>query len=661
MANTSIIMDITLIFIAALGGGLIAERLKQSPLIGYILGGILVGPYVTGGVSNLPMVNSFADIGIILLMFTLGIEFSLKRLERVRKIALLGGFLQIAALVIIGLGTGQLMGLNVWGSVFLGCTLSISSTMIVMRVLGDQGEVDSVPGQIMLGMLIVQDLAVILMVAMLPKLPELSQGNFLHILTPLVIALAVVAVMLYLAEKIVPVIMKRAAQASNNDVFLLFALSAGLGVALLSEATGLSLSLGAFLAGLLISESDYAHEIMGKIISLRDAFVVIFFVSVGMLINPSRLFTDIEHLLGILTIIIPVKFLVFFSITRLFKYHSRIAFTVGTGMMQIGEFSFVMARLGLDHGLISEGLYNLILASALISIMLTPIFMRKSPAWYQRLYNISRLRRLLPDEDLEENESRESLSGHIILCGYGRMGSHVSIGLKQLNLPLIVIEYDHAAIDELIRQGIPYIYGDASSEIVLKQAYPQRALMAILTLPDAITSRQTILQLKRLNPDLVFLARANNQWQAQILDQAGANEIIQPEAEAGFQMLRYLILNLKLPVEQVNRFLEQLFYMDYQKIASQTGYASARPIRMKEFKIDQASSLRGISLRDSGIREKSGCNVVTIRKENGEIIFNPTSREIIQEGDYLVIMGDDVQLANFANGNMSRGEVRVKE
>jgi CPA2 family monovalent cation:H+ antiporter-2 len=649
LTSTSIILDITLIFIAALGGGLIAERLKQSPLIGYIVGGILVGPYVTGLVSNLHIVNSFADIGIILLMFTLGIEFSLKRLERVRKIALMGGLLQIAVLVIIGIWAGQLMGFNIFSSIFLGCILSISSTMIVLRVLGDQGELDSIPGQIMLGILIVQDLAVILMVSILPNLPGLSNGNFLNIFAPLFIALIVVALMLYLAEKAVPVIMKRAAQASNNDAFLLFALSTGLGVALLSEATGLSLSLGAFLAGLLISESDYAHEIMGKIISLRDAFVVIFFVSVGMLINPSRLFTDVVPLLEILIIIVPVKFLVFFVIARLFKFHSRIAFAVSTGMMQIGEFSFVMARLGLENGLISESLYNLILASALISIIFTPIFMHKSPTWYQRLHNITWLRRLFSEKDLDVSESDESLTGHIILCGYGRMGSHVCIGLKQLNLPMVVIDYDHAAIDELIRQGIPYLYGDASSEEVLKQAYPQSALMAILTLPDALTSRQAILKFKQLNPDLVFLARANNQWQAQILDQAGANEVIQPEAEAGFQMLRYLILNLKLPVEKVNRFLEQLFYVDYQKIAKQNGYVSSRPVRIKEFRIEQSSSLAGINLRDSGIREISGCNVVTIRKENGEIIFNPTSREIIQEGDCLVIMGDDVQLANFVS------------
>jgi CPA2 family monovalent cation:H+ antiporter-2 len=647
LEGMSIILDITIIFIAALGGGLIAERLKQSPLIGYILGGIMVGPYVTGLVSNLQMVNSLADIGIILLMFTLGIEFSLKRLEKVKNIALWGGALQIAVVVIVGIGAGHLIGLNLISSVFLGCILSISSTMIVLRVLGDEGELDSLHGQIMLGILIVQDLAVILMVSVLPNLPQLSAGNALKVFTPLAIALVVVILMLYLAQKAVPVMMRRAAQASNNDVFLLFALSMGLGVSLLSEATGLSLTLGAFLAGILISESDYAHEIMGKILSLRDAFVIVFFVSVGMLVNPARLFTDIVPLIKILFVIIPVKFLVFFVIVKLFKYHSRVAFTVGTGMMQIGEFSFVMARLGLEKGLISESLYNLILASALISIILTPVFMRKSGAWLQRIQEISWLKGLFPQPVIEESVMPQGLSGHIILCGYGRMGKNVLIGLKHLNLPVVVIDYDHTAINDLSSQGIPCVYGDASSKIVLEHVAPEQALGAIITLPDALISRQAILSLKQLNPGLFFLARAHNPWQTLILREAGATEVIIPEAEAGFQMIRHMILNLDLPLEKVNRFLEQLFYVDYQKISKKGGYDIAKPVRIKEFKISPLSSLVGLTLRDSNIRESSGCNVVTIKKRNGEIIFNPSSRETIEPGDILVVMGDDVQLSSF--------------
>lgn len=341
---TPVIIDICIIFLAALIGGLVAERLRQSPVVGYILGGILVGPYVMGMVGDLEVIQDFSEIGVILLMFTLGIEFSLTRLEKVRRVAVLGGVIQIAATILIGMGVGYAAGLPLYHALFLGCVVSISSTMIVLKALGDQGEVNSLHGQVMLGILIVQDLAVILMVSLLPELREFSIENLPILLFSLARSLAFVLVMVYLARRVVPVIMNHVAQSSNTDAFLILALTMGIGVAVLSHAVGLSLSLGAFLAGLVISESEYVHEIVGKIVSLRDAMVILFFVAVGMLVNPAGLFRDWVALVILLSVIMPVKFLILFSITRMFGYHSRIAFYVGMGMMQTGEFSFVLAK-----------------------------------------------------------------------------------------------------------------------------------------------------------------------------------------------------------------------------------------------------------------------------------------------------------------------------
>ncbi|HNX92706.1 MAG TPA: cation:proton antiporter, partial [Syntrophomonas sp.] len=275
MAETSMLFNIAIIFIAALIGGMIAEALKQSPLIGYMLGGILAGPYVTGMISDLELIQGFADIGVILLMFTLGIEFSLERLSSIKGYAVGGGLLQVVVVVLLSVLLGRYMGLSTYEAVFLGCTLSISSTMIVLRVLNDHGEMNSLHGQLMVGILIVQDLIVIVMVSVLPDLQTFSPEIVPQLIKSLLAAAVIIAAVLYLAPKIIPLLLERAAQGNNNDIFLILALSMGLGVALLAQAMGLSVSLGAFLAGLLITESDYAHEILGKVISLRDAFVIL--------------------------------------------------------------------------------------------------------------------------------------------------------------------------------------------------------------------------------------------------------------------------------------------------------------------------------------------------------------------------------------------------
>lgn len=651
MTEASVIFNIAVIFIAALIGGLIAETLRQSPLIGYILGGILAGPYVSGAINEQEIVQGFADIGVILLMFTLGIEFSLTQLSRVKKVAVGGGLLQIALLVLIVVVLGQQMGLSVYQSLFLGCALSISSTMIVLRVLGDQGELSSVYGQIMIGILIVQDLAVVLMVSVLPRLHQFSYQEIPHLLATLSIAALLILMILLLAPRIIPMLLEKAAQGSNNDIFLLLALSLGLGVALLAQAVGLSVSLGAFLAGLIITESDYAHEMLGKIVSLRDAFVILFFVSVGMMVNPQTLFQNWSLLIMALVIIIPLKFCVFFIIMRLFGYQTRIAFYVGMGMMQTGEFSFVMAKIGLDKQLIAPTLYNVILASTLISILLTPLFFKVAPGLYKKLQKIRWLAAIFKDPEIDlQGYTEKELSGHVIVCGYGRAGYQVGNALQQLQVPYMVIEYDHTAISKLKAQQIPYIYGDAANELVLKHAFPEQASLAILALPDIYTNQQVIRGLKKYNQDIKILGRAQNYWEKKTLYEAGAWEVIQPEEEAGLQMVRHMILHLHLDPESVVDYLENLYFKDYHEIMHhQVPFNKDKePLKIRSYKLHE-SPLSGSKLRDSGIREASGCSVVTIKKNDGEVIINPHSNECISNGDTLIVMGSNAQLNAFAS------------
>lgn len=657
--ETAILFNIAIIFIAALVGGMVAEAFKQSPMIGYIGGGILAGPYVSGTINNLSLIQGFADIGVILLMFTLGIEFSLSQLARVKRVAVGGGLLQVLIVVILAVALGKMMGLTSYQSFFLACAFSISSTMIVLRVLSDQGELNSVHGQIMIGMLIVQDLVVIIMVSILPSLQNFSPENIPQLIRTFSIAALLIILILFLAPKIVPRLMERAARGSNNDIFLILALSLGLGVAVLAQTVGLSVSLGAFLAGLLITESDYAHEILGKILSLRDAFVILFFVSVGMMVNPYALFQNWQLLIMALIIIIPLKFLVFFCITRFFGYQSQISFYVGMGMMQTGEFSFVMAKMGLDKQLITPELYNVILASTLISILLTPLFIARAPVIYRRLQQVAWLQAIFHNSQINlAGYDDKQFNNHVIVCGYGRVGYQVGSALQQLQVPYVVIDYNHKAITNLREQQIPYIYGDAANELVLANAFPANASLAILALPDAVTNMRVIHALKKHNNELRVLSRAHSYWEKQKLYESGAMEVIQPEEEAGLQMVRHMILHLNLQAESVLEYLENLYFKDYHEIMRHQNMVSPEEesLKIMTFELKEDSGLCSLSLRNSMIREVSGCSVVTIKRSDGNIVINPHSNEMLAAGDTLIVMGNHEQLEEFSRSIMKEDE-----
>lgn len=647
MHEQTFIVDITLIFVSALLGGFLAERLRQSPIVGYILGGLMVGPYTTGLVQDLALVQNFADIGVVLLMFTLGVEFSLRRLAPVRHIALGGGIAQILLLVAVGAALGLLLGMELSASIYMGCIISISSTMIVMRVLADLGDQGSFHGQVMLGWLIVQDMAVIIMVALLPVLSHSGGANIMDSLKSLLVAVVFIALMLWLAQKMVPRIMERAANLSNPDVFLLLALSMGLGIAFLSERAGLSLSLGAFLAGLVISESAFVHEVMGKVLSLRDAFVIIFFVSVGLLIDPHSLLADWPLFLLLLVCVLFIKFVIFLGTGILFGLHSRPAFIAASGMIQIGEFSFVMAHLGLGNGLVDQSLYNAILAAAIVSILLTPLVMRRAPAWYNQVVRIPILKKWLKTPPISMEEGCEDLRDHIILIGYGRVGRNVGLGLRKLALPMVVVEYNQPVINHLAEQDIPYVFGDAANPVVLTHTRPEQAQMAILTMPDAIQNRLAIQHLRSLNPRLTIIARAHTAWERDILHSAGATDVVQPEAEAGLQMVRRMIRHLDIPSDIISDYLNTIYYADYRNIVDSIFPRPAETLRLREFHLKAGTPLNGNTLACSRIREEIGCSVVAIRHPDGRVVHNPHSSERMQEGDRLLVMGTEGQLVEF--------------
>jgi CPA2 family monovalent cation:H+ antiporter-2 len=321
------------------------------------------------------------------------------------------------------------------------------------------------------------------------------------------------------------------------------------------------------------------------------------------------------------------------------------------GMMQTGEFSFVLARIGLDQELISATLYNVILASSLISILLTPLFYNLAPAVYRRLQHSKIFQKVFPDPETDFSGIEENtLCDHVIICGYGRVGGQVGRALKQMQIPYLVIEYDHTAISKLRAEGIPYIYGDAASQLVLEYANAAQARMAVLALPDTMTNQQVIHGLQKYNDKLLIISRAHNYWEKRKLYEMGVTEVIQPEEEAGLQMVRHMILHLQPDSYNVIDYLEDLYFKDYHEIMRHQNPPQTEDevLKIRTYKLED-SHLIGLAIRASGIREATGCSVVTIKRADGEIIINPHSNEIIKTGDTLIMMGSLSQLDVFNN------------
>jgi CPA2 family monovalent cation:H+ antiporter-2 len=531
------VISIAILLAAALVGGMIAHRLRQPVILGYLVVGVAVGPHALGLVGDVALVEAVATMGVALLMFTLGLEISVSQLRQVGRVGLWGGIAQILVTFVLGLVVGiTLLHWSLSQAVILGLVISLSSTMVCLKILMERGELDSVHGRIMLAILILQDISVVLMVLVMPLL-----GGTLESL-PLALAIAIgkaalfVGVAIALGLWVLPWLMGRIAGIRTRELFLLTVLVLCLGAAIGTYIFGLSVVFGAFVIGLVLRESRFAHQALAEITPLRDIFATLFFISLGMLLSPRFLIDHWPLVALLVVIIIVLKFLVVFGIVRLFGYSGRIAFLAGGGLFQIGEFSFILAQGGMHTGIISEELYSLIIASAIITMILTPLSMSFTSWLYPKLVPApagvaAEDTSPLPAPNLSEAKP-------VVLAGYGRVGENIAQGLQDAGVPYIVIEIDPELISKLRYRGIACIYGDASNVHVLSRAGLKRAKALVITFPDPVavmTAAQTAL---RINPRLKIVARAHRAKEVESLKRLGVREIVSPEYEASLEFLQ---------------------------------------------------------------------------------------------------------------------------
>ncbi len=552
-----LIVSLTVAIMVALSGGLVAHWLRQSPIIGYLVAGMAIGPFTPGFVADREQIAVLAEIGVLFLMFALGIEFSLKELARIKGPAVIGTTVQVFSILLAGTALGHVLGWPLARSVFFGGIISISSTMVILKNLMNRGEIASNHGRLLLGMLIVQDLVVVLLILLLPKLSGQGGGSAQDFLWVAFKAVAFIAVTLFLGARVVPALMARVEQLQSAELFLLTAVVLALGTASASALLGLSPALGAFMAGLMLTETEFDHRIMAEMVPMRDLFATLFFVSVGMLIDVRFIIAHLPAVLGMALFIMVAKALLTGLALLPFRLGQKTTAFASLGMISIGEFNFVLARAGLEAGAIPRGLYNLILSAALVTILCAPLAFWVAPRVGRALAKMTFLNRLMSAR-APLIPPIPALENHAIIVGYGRVGERMARGMRQAGLPVLIIEQELNLVREIIAEGLPAIYGDASYRNVLEAAHPERARLVVVALPDFGSTRAVVHNVRQSNPEILIVARAQRTENDVKLRRAGATAVVIPEVAGALMLLEETLLLLGLPHQHIFTGLHNL-------------------------------------------------------------------------------------------------------
>jgi CPA2 family monovalent cation:H+ antiporter-2 len=537
------ILDLIIIIAAAAGGGVLASLLRLPVILGYLVAGLVVAHYVPGAEIDVDRVQDIAELGVALLLFTLGIQFSFAKLADVRRVAVVGGLAQILLTMGLGLAVAGVLELDVQDGVLLGAAMALSSTMVALKLLDARGELDALHGRVAVGVLLVQDLAVVPLVILIPAAAEGAGPALAGELTLAAgKALLLLGAAYLLGTRILPWLLFRVAATGSRELFLLTVLSLALGLAAGSFALGLSLAFGAFLAGLAVSESEFSYQTLADMLPLREVFATIFFVAMGMLIEPAVLIDDPGRVAAIAAAIVVGKLILTALPVVLLGYPVRTAVLVGLALAQAGEFSFMLARVGVDEGVISDDLNSAILMAVLVSIVVSPLLIQGGPRLLSWAEARPWLGRLLAEPVLAElGSDRELLRHHVVVCGYGNVGRVLVHEITQRNLRCVVIDHNPYLIDQLRQQGTPRVYGDAANPAVLNACALEHARVLAVTVPDPATAQIIISHAMRRNPGLDITVRGRAQEDHDALLKAGAAEVVSPEFEAGLEFVRHTL------------------------------------------------------------------------------------------------------------------------
>jgi CPA2 family monovalent cation:H+ antiporter-2 len=649
MHEVTLLINIGVALVVAFIGGVLARRIGLPTIVGYLLAGIVIGPFTPGFVGDMETISQLAELGVIFLMFGVGLHFSLNDFWKVRSIAIPGALGRMVLTTLLGFGISRMWGWSVPSGIMIGLSISIASTVVLLRVLMDNGLLNTQQGQAAIGWVVVEDLATVLILVLMPSLANTSGGfNWGQFALTLLKAAGFVIILLLAGTRLIPWLLLRIAHTRSRELFILAVLAIALGIALgAAELFGVSLALGAFVAGVVVNESPLSHQVGADILPFRESFAVLFFVSIGMLVNPGYLVNNIGPVLAITGLIVLGKALLTILLGFVLPWPARTTLVLAAGLSQIGEFSFILGQESMELGLLDSSQYSLILAGAILSIVVnTPMFRLVHPLekWLQKFPAIWKLLdRHLPPPPLIE----ESIKDHVVIVGYGRVGRHIVSLMGEMGIPHVVVEADSQRVEELDRLGVPSLYGDAANSEVLTHAGLARARALVIAGPDEDASALVITAARDLAPDLPVVARATSIEGTKRLGELGAQDVIHPELEGGLEIVRHTLLQLGFPLQEIYRYTDAVRHDHYDtRINTEEEHRllhdlidASHSIEVHWFRIGEESPLTSQTLADVNLRARTGASVVAILRA-GELMANPKSMTVFQAGDRVGMIGD---------------------
>ena len=651
--DLSLVVNITMALLAAFVGGYITRRLGLPTLVGYLLGGLAIGPFTPGFVGDIHNISQLAEMGVIFMLFGVGLHFSLKDLWAVRKVAIPGAILQTVIATALGYGLTQLWGWTPGAGLVLGLAISVASTVVLLRGLVDNGLLNTTHGQVAVGWLIFEDLATVAILVLLPVLFGAEGGSpWLDAGLTIAKTAAFVAIMLFIGKKGMPWVLVRTALTRSRELFILAVITLALGTAMgAAYFFDVSLALGAFLAGVVIGESDVSHQVGAEVLPFREIFAAIFFVSVGMLVNPLSLVNNAGQVLALTALVVVGKALLTLLLGFVLPGSARTILVVAAGLGQIGEFSFLVGQAGVALNVLTQEQYGLILAASLLSIVVNPLLFRLIPPMERYLERMPRLWRRL-DRHVTPPPLPEGLSGHVVVVGYGRVGQYTVNVLERLEVPLLVVEQDLQRAVEFEARGIPTLAGDAANSEILTHADLNQARALVVTISDENAAELVVTAAHALAPHLRIIARAATGDGVKRLAQHGANDVIHPELEGGLEIVRHALLALGYPMGQVQQYIDTVRRDSYE--ATYTGLeeaqlldqlvATVRGMEITWRRVNDASPIVGKTLAEANLRSHTGASIIALVRDH-QVQANPKSTTVFEAGDLLGFIGDVEQIA----------------
>ncbi|PKQ45838.1 monovalent cation:proton antiporter family protein [Confluentibacter flavum] len=654
--HVPLLQDILILLVFSVIIVFVLQRLKLPSIIGFLLTGVIIGPSGLSLINEIEQVEILSEVGVILLLFVIGMELSIKQLISIKKTVFVGGFLQVGITVLVSGLVYYFLGYPWNESVFVGFLFSLSSTAIVLKTLQDRQEITAPHGRNALAILIFQDIIVVPMMLIVPLIAGESDNISMSIFS-LVLKSAIVIVITFVSARyIVPRLMHAVAKTNSKELFLLVTITLCFAIAFLTSEAGLSLALGAFIAGLIVSESEYSHQATSIILPFRELFTSFFFVSVGMLLDLSFFTSNIPVILLLVLVVFIVKSSITAIAVAILKYPIRTVLLTGLSLFQVGEFAFILSKVGIEYNLLNAETNQYFLSVSIVSMLLTPFVIIFSEKIANRFIGVSKklgLDRSFITENSELEIDNQELENHLVIIGYGVNGSNLAKAAASSNIPYVVIEMNAETVKHERKKGLPIIFGDATQDHILETVHLSKARAVVIAISDNLATKAIIKNVRSYSDSLYLVVRTRYVKETSELIALGADEVIPEEFETSVQIFTHVLQNFLVPEDDIDQFIETVRNDNYQLFKGELKRPKTfRPSNIADFNITclsmnaDSNKFLGKPLKQLNLRAEYGINILGIKRRD-DMLESIQPEEILKQGDVIYIQGSQSNIEQF--------------